>query len=186
MDSTELMRRIKESVSARFAYAYVSLLLVLESLLFISSLSLHLSVLFGTRGLFAEFGAALFRGTFIVGIPVIAFIKDSLGWKDQLKTCPRWMWKAALTLGVYSLFVLCLQAFSPEGISFSEQALAVSGFPLGFDAIAFCIIYSVLWSGYLTKTDIAKGAEKSLLMVFLGLVAFLAYRAGYLRHPKSD
>jgi hypothetical protein len=71
---------IKESVAARFGYAYVSLLLVLEFLLFISSLSLHLSVLLGTRRLFAEFGASLFRGTFIVGIPVIAFIKDSLRW----------------------------------------------------------------------------------------------------------
>jgi hypothetical protein len=172
-------------VASRFAYAYISLLLVLESVLFISSLLLHLSVLLGTRGLFAESGAVLFRGTFIVGIPVIAFIKDSLRWRDQLRTCPTWMWKAALALGVYSLVVLCLQAFFPEGASFSEQALAVSGFPLGFDAIAFCIIYSVLWSGYLTKSDVAKGAGKSLLMVFLGIVAFLAYRAGYLRHPKS-
>jgi hypothetical protein len=172
-------------VTARVAYAYVSLLLALEALLFISSLSLHLSVLLGTRGLFAEFGAALFRGTFIVGIPVIALIKDSLRWRDQLRTCPSWMWRAALTLGVYSLVVLCLQAVFPVGASFSEQALAVSGFPLGFDAIALCIIYSVLWSGYLTKSDVAKGARKSVLMVFWGLVAFLAYRAGYLRHPKN-
>jgi hypothetical protein len=185
VDSTELTRLIKESVTARSAYAYVSLLLVLESLLFVASLSLHLSVLLGVRGLFAEFGAALFRGTFIVGIPVIAFIKDSLRWREQLKTCPKWMWKAALTLGVYGLVVLFLQVFFPEGASFSEQALAVSGFPLGFDAIALCIIYSVLWSGYLMKSDIAKGAGKSLLMVLLGIVAFLAYRAGYLRHPKD-
>jgi hypothetical protein len=175
----------EESLATRFAYAYVSLLLVLEALLFISSLLLHLSVLLGTRALFVEFGAALFRGTFIVGIPVIAFIKDSLRWREQVRTCPRWMWKAALMLGVYSLIVLCLQAFFPEGASFSEQALAVSGFPLGFDAIAFCIIYSVLWSGYLTKSDVAKGAGKSLLMVFLGLIAFLGYRAGYLHHPKN-
>jgi hypothetical protein len=94
------------------------------------------------------------------------------------------MWKAALTLGVYSFVVLCLQVFSPEGASFSEQALAVSSLPLGFDAMAFCIIYSVLWSGYLTKSDLAKGAGKSLLMIFLGIVAFFAYCAGYLRHPK--
>jgi hypothetical protein len=175
------MRRNKGSVAARFAYAYVSLLLALEALLFVSSLFLHLSVLLGTRGLFAEFGAALFRGTFIVGIPVIAFIKDRLKWRDQFKTCPRWMRNSTITLCVYSIIVLCLQAFFPEGGSFSEQALAVTGFPLGFDAIAFCVIYSVLWPGYLTKSDVAKGAGKSLLMVFLGLFAFLAYRAGYLR-----
>jgi hypothetical protein len=96
------------------------------------------------------------------------------------------MWKAALTLGVYSIVVFCLQVLFPQGGgSLSEQALAVSGFPLGFDAIALCILYSVLWTGYLSKSDVAKGAGKSLLMVFLGVVAFLAYRAGYLRHPKT-
>jgi hypothetical protein len=169
----------------RLAYAYVRFLLVLEALLFTLSLLLHLSVLVGARGPFAELGAMLFRGTFTVGIPVFAFIKDGIRWRDQLKTCPGWMWKAALTLGVYGLVVLCLQAIFPEGASFSEQALAVSGFPLGFDAIALCIIYSVLWSGYLTKSEVAKGTGKSLLMVLFGLVAFLAYHAGYLRHPKN-
>jgi hypothetical protein len=172
-------------VTVRFAYAYVSLLLAVESLLFISSLLLHLSVLLGARGLFAESGVFLFRITFIAGISVIAFIKDPPGWTDQLKTCPHWMWKGALTLGLYSLVVLCLQAFFPEGVTFSEQALAVSGFPLGFDAIAFCIIYSVLWSGHLTQSDVAKGAARSLLMNFLGLVAFISYRAGYLHHPNN-
>lgn len=169
----------------RLAYAYVRFLLVLETLLFTLSLLLHLSVLAGARRPFAELGAILFRGTFIVGIPVIAFIKDGLRWRDQLKTCPGWMWKAALTLGMYGLVVLCLQAFFPEGASFSEQALAISGFPLSFDAIALCIIYSVLWSGYLTKSEVAKRTGKSSLMVLFGVVAFLAYHAGYLRHPKN-
>ena len=174
----------QEIMAARLAYAYVWLLLVLEFLLFTASLLLHLSVLFGTRGLFAQCGVVLFRVTCIVVIPVLAFIKDSLRWADQLKACPTWMWKAALALGVYSLVVLCFQVFFPKWASFSEQALVMSGFPLGFDAIGFCIIYSVLWSGYLTRADVLKGAGKSLLMVFLGLVAFLAYHAGYLRHPK--
>jgi hypothetical protein len=176
---------MEEPVVARLANAYVRFLLVLEALLFALSLLLHLSVLLGAKELFAEFGAVLFRGTFIVGILVIAFIKDGLRWRDQLKTCPRWMWKTALALGLYGLVVLCLQAIFSEGASFSEQALTVSGFPLGFDAIALCIIYSVLWSSYLTKSEVAKGAGKSLLMLSLGLTAFLAYRAGYLRHPKN-
>jgi hypothetical protein len=169
----------------RLAYAYVRLLLILETLLFTLSLLLHLSVLAGARRPFAESGAMLFRGTVIVGIPVIAFIKDGLRWRDQLKTCPGWMWKAALTLGMYGIVVFCLQAFFPEGASFSQQALAVSGFPLGFDAIALCVIYSVLWSGYLTKSEVARRTGKSLLMVLFGVVAFLAYHAGYLRHLKN-
>lgn len=176
---------MKESVVARFAYAYVRFLLVLEALLFVFSLLLHLNVLLGARGLFAEFGGILFSGTVIVGIPVIAFMKDSLRWMDQLKACPRWMWKIALALATYSLAVLCLQAVFPEGVSFSKQALTISSFPLGFEATSLCILYSVLWSGYLTKSEVVKGAGKSLLMVSLGLIAFLTYRAGYLRHPSS-
>jgi hypothetical protein len=174
-----------KKLAARFAYTYVRLLLILEALLFALTLFLHLSVLLRASGLFAEFGAVSFRGAVIVWIAVSAFIKDGLRWTDQLKACPRWMWKTALVLGVYSLFVVCLQAIFPEGASFSEQALAVSGFPLGFNAIALCIIYSVLWSGYLTKSEVAQGAGKSLLMISLALIAFYAYRAGYLRHPKT-
>jgi uncharacterized membrane protein YbhN (UPF0104 family) len=176
---------MKEQVASHFAYAYVRFLLVLEVLLFALSLLLHLSVFLGRRGLFVEFGAVLFRGTCIVGIPVTAFIKDSLRWTAQLKTCPQWMWRTALTLGGYGLLLPCLQGIFPEGASFSEQALTISGFPLGFDAIALCIIYSALWSGYLTESEVVKGAGKSLLMVSLGFIAFLAYRAGYLHHAKN-
>ncbi len=107
--------------ATRFAYAYVWLLLVLDSLLFIASCLLHLSVLFGTRSLFAEFGPALFRGTVIVGVPVVAFIKDNFRWRDQVKTCPGWMWNTTFALGVYSLAILCLQVFFPEGPSISDH-----------------------------------------------------------------
>jgi len=167
----------------RFAYAYVRLLLVLEALLFTLSLSLHVSVLIGAKEPFAEFGAILVRGTVIVWIPVIAFVKDGLRWRDQIKTCPGWMWRTALAMGAYGLVILCLGAIFPEGVSPSEQPLIVSGFPLGFDAISLCVIYSVLWSGFLTKSEVAKLTRNSLLMVAFGLIVYLAYRTGYLRHP---
>jgi len=104
---------------------------------------------------------------------------------DQIKSCPTWMWKAALILGVYGLFILCLQAIFPQGTSISDQALTISGFPLGFDAISFCILYSVLRSGYLDKSEVVRRALHSVIFVALGVTAFLAYRAGYLHHPNS-
>jgi hypothetical protein len=172
-------------MSVRLAYAYVRLLLVLELLLFTGSLLLHLSVCMGARKPYAEYGLMLFRGTVIVGVPATAFIKDGLGWMDQIKSCPQWMWKAALILGVYGLFILCLQVVFPEGASISEQTLAVSGFPLGFDAIYLCMLYSVLWPHYLDKSEVSRRALHSVILVTLGIIAFLAYRAGYLRHPES-
>jgi hypothetical protein len=169
----------------RFAYAYVRLLLVLEALLFTLSLLLHVSVIIGAKKPFAEFGATLITGALIAWIMVTAFVKDGLRWRDQIKSCPGWMWRAALAMGAYGLVILCLQAVFPEGASISEQTLTVSGFPLGFDAISLCVLYSVLWSGYLTKSEVAKRTRNSLLMIALGLVAFLAHRAGYWPHPKN-
>jgi drug/metabolite transporter (DMT)-like permease len=171
---------------ARLAYTYVGLLLVVELLLFISSLLLHLSVLIGARAPFAEYGLMLFRGTVIVGVPATAFIKDSLRWRDQIKSCSKWMWKTALGAGIYGLFIFCLQAIlAPKHASLSDMALTLSGIPLGFDAITFCILYSVLWRDYLEQSEVARRTLHSVLFVVFGVAMFLAYRAGYLHHPKN-
>src|SRR5271170_6778832 len=139
---------------ARLAYAYVRLLLALELLLLSGSLLVHLSVAIGTNKLYAAYGLILFRGAVIVGIPTVSFVKDSLKWKDQVKSCPEWMWKGSLMLGVYAIFITCLQAIFPAGDSFSEQTLTISGVPLAFEAISFCILYSVLRLGYQDKSEV--------------------------------
>ena len=126
----------------------------------------------------------MFSGTVVVGIPVTAFIKDGLNWMGQIKSCPKWMWKAALMLGVYGICLVCLMIILPEGPSLSDQHLTLSGFPLAFDAIFLCVLSSVLWSGYLEESEVIRRALLSLLFVTVGVAAFLAYRAGYLRHPN--
>lgn len=167
------------------ACAYVRALLVLETLLFAASLLLHLSVFItGPNQAYAKFGLSLFRATVIVGVPVIAFVRDGL-WKNQIKSCPKWMWKGALAVGVYALLIACLQIFFSEG-TFSEQALTVSGFPLAFDAISLCILHSVLWSDYLDKAEVVRRAMHSVAFVTLGVIVFLAYRAGYLHLPRTN
>lgn len=171
---------------AHLAYAYVRLLLVLEAMLFAASLLLHVSVLAGATRPSGEYGLLLFRGTVVVGVAATPFIKDGLSWKEQIKRCPRWMWKAALTLGVYALFILCLQTIFTEDVPLLDRgALTVSGFPLAFDAISFCILYSVLRAGYLDKREIVRRVLISAIWIFLGVVTLLTYRAGYLRHPDS-
>ena len=122
----------------------------------------------------------LFRGEVIVGILVIAFVKDGLRWMDQIKSCPKWMWRAALILGVYGLFSSLL----PYDPSISAP-WTMSGLPLGFDAISFCILYSVLGPGYLEKSEVVRRALHSIIMGTLIVIVCLAYRAGYLRQPKS-
>ncbi len=171
---------------AWLAYAYVRLLLVLEILLFVASLLLHMSVLIGAKVPFAEYGLILFRGTVIVAVPVAAFIKDSLRWTEQIKTCPRWIWMTALGLGLYGILTFCALAISaPKGASLTDMALVLSGFPLGFDAISFCILYSVLWRGYLEGPEVVRRALHSVLFVAFGVTMFMAYRAGYLHHHNN-
>ena len=168
---------------ARLACAYVRGLFVLEVLLFAASLLLHLSVFItGTNEAYVAFGLPLFRATVIVWIPMAVFIKDSLKWTDQIRSCPKWMWKTALAFGLYGIFIAVLQAVFPQGDSFSEQALTVSGFPLGFDAIALCILCSVLRSDCMEKSEVVRRATLSIVLATVGVILFLAYRAGYLHH----
>ena len=167
-------------MTTRIAVAYARVLFLLELLLFSASLLLHMSALLGAKKPFANYGLMLFPGAVIVGLPVMAFVKDSLRWVDQIKSCPKWMWKGALAFGVYGIFTLLLQVIFPEGSSIDDQTLAVSGFPLGFEGISICILYSVLWSGYLEERETVRRALHSISFVGVGIAAFLLYRAGYL------
>jgi hypothetical protein len=174
-----------ERLVIRVAYAYVSFLFALEVLLFTLSALLHVTVLMGARQPFQEFNAMLFDGSVVVGVLIIAYIKNGLMWRNQIKSCPAWMWKAALILGGYALVTIFLEPIFPEGDSYCQRPLVMSSFPVGFDAISFCVIYSVLWSGYLSKSEVSKRTGHSLLMLAYGVIVFLAYRAGYLHHPSG-
>ncbi len=157
----------------RFGYAYALLLMALGVVFFTVSMLLHISVLIGAKEPFAEFGMIFFRGSIIVGALAAAFLKDGLRWIDQIKSCPEWFWKGALALGLYGIAMTCLQMLFVHGPSFSDLRLALSGFPLGVDAISFCIFYSVLWSGYLDKSEFIKRAGASVVMLAMCIMVFL-------------
>ena len=170
---------------ARLAHVYLRFLLALLSLLSAASLLLHLTALFGAKGPSAAYASTLFRATIVVGISVVPFIKDSFGWMHQVKSCPAWMWRAAVSFGVYALFVVCLRVVFPDGPSMADETWVITGFPLGFDAINLCILYSVVKAGYLSQSEVLSRARNSALAVAVCIMVTLAYRAGYLPHPQS-
>ena len=132
----------------RLAYFDVRLFFALESLLVTASLVVHVSLFFmGATPANLKYSSVLFRGAVIVGIPVTAFIKDGVRRIDQIKSCPRWMWKGALILGIYGPLTLVLQLVCfGQGSSFEvNPTFMTSGFPLAFEAISICILYAVLW-----------------------------------------
>jgi hypothetical protein len=167
-------------MTLRLACGYVRLLLALELLLFTASWLLHLSAFFlGRTAAYDEYGLALFRAVVIVGLPVFPFVKDGLKWVDQIKICPGWMWKGSLMVGAYGL----LTAFLPQaGPSLADRILTVSGFPLGFEAVSICILYSVLSKDHVGKAELRQRTLHSILIAALIVTVVLLYRAGYLHH----
>ena len=94
------------------------------------------------------------------------------------------MWKGALGLGVYSLLIACVQMFfSARPI---VEQITISGFPLAFDAIFVCILYSVLWADYLQKSELVLRTLESIASVILIVVLFLGYRAGYFHRSGTN
>lgn len=175
----------RKSMIVRLAQVYVRTLFMVEVLLFAASLLLHLSVfIVGQTQAYAKFGMPLFRATVIIGIPVTAFVVDG-NWLNQIKICPKWMWKGSLTIGIYALLITCVQTVFSEG-AFFEQALAVSGLPLGFDAISICVLNSVRRPDYLKQSEIVRRALHSVVFAALGVIVFLAYHAGYLHHQARS
>jgi hypothetical protein len=172
----------KKPMALRLAYGYVRLLLALELLLFTGSFLFHVSAfLLGRTVAYDEYGLALFRAAVFVGIPVAAFVKDGLLWVDQIKVCPKWMWKGSLMVGVYGLLTI----FFPQAdLSLPDRILTVTGFPLGFEAISICILYSVLRRDYLEKEELARRVLYSILSAATIVTAALLYRAGYLHNPR--
>ena len=167
----------------RFATVYVRLLLAIGILLLSLSFLLHINVLMGVKALPDGLGRVLWFATIIFNGSVTAFIKESVKWKDQIKSCPAWMRRAALTLAAYSLAVACLQVLFADGTSFFDVPVAPSGIPLGFDAISLCILYSVSYAGYLDNHEVIRATKSSLGITAVVLVIFWAFRAGYLKHP---
>lgn len=140
----------------------------------------------GPHEAYAKYAPPLFTVAVVLGLAAVAFIKDSLDWVQQIKTCPKWMWRTALSLGVYAIVILCIEVIWPKAPSLLDQGLTVSCFPLAFDAIYLCILWSVLRSGYLERSEVVRRAMHSVGIVTLGIIVFLACRGGYLHHPKNN
>jgi len=133
----------------------------------------HISDIGFPIGLHADHRGILFGASVMVSLAAAAFIKDGLRWKDQIKSCPKWMWTTAFTLGAYALFCLFIQLVLLPRPPLSEGALPQSAFPLGFDAIFACILYSVVHRHYLDRSEVRPRTFWSLSLVAIMIIEFL-------------
>jgi len=56
------------------------------------------------------------------------FSKDYLRWMDQVKACPKWLWKSAVGVALYSMSTFVVLMFSGDMALCNYTS---SGFPLG-------------------------------------------------------
>jgi hypothetical protein len=170
---------------AYIAILYVKVLFLSEFILFVLSLVLHSCAIARPERLDEHYEVILFQAVVLLGIVILPFVKDSLRWKDQIKTCPKWMWRSSLVLGLYGLLISCLEVLF-SGRSFFDLHLSTTGFPLGFEAVGLCILYSVLHRNYLEKSELLKRSLISIGWVFFWTIVIIAHHVGYLQRPASS
>jgi hypothetical protein len=167
-------------MTSRLSYGYVGFLLVLEVLSLATTLLLHVRAILGVGEPHKEYGLMLFCAALVLGALVTPFLKNNLYWMKQIKSCPMWMWMTALAVGLYGLSILCLGAIVLGSASASRDTMAISSFPLAFDAISVCILYSVLCSGYLAESEVVRRSRLSAIGASFGAIVFLVCRLGRL------
>jgi hypothetical protein len=173
-------------MAERLAYAYVRFLLILEIALFGVSLVLHLSVQNGADSLLLRLEVPLIQISVVMGTSMFAFLKDSLRWRDQIKSCPEWMWGASLCVVLYLLVIFFgVRASTSKGVPLSNTPVLATGFPLAFDASAICILYPLVYSGYLSRGEVRRRALHSIVLVALQIALIWAYSAGYFPLRRS-
>jgi hypothetical protein len=169
----------------RLAHAYIYLLLVLELLLLIALLVVHASVLMGATELYVEFGKALFIGTVLGAIPTFSYIKNAHNWKDEIKYCPKWMWKSALLFQGYGVLVLIVHLIAlTDGNHLFGPSLSFSALPLGFSAISFCILFVVVRTDALDDSELIKRTRESILFIAICVLSYLGNQIIDIYHLK--
>ena len=155
-------------------HAYIHLLFALELLLFVASVSLHGTVFFiGATECSVQYSEILFRAQVVIGMLVFAFVENGLRWVQQIKSCPTWMWKGSLIAGIYAILIAV----------FAPTTVTLSGFPIAFEAISICVLYSVISKSYLEESELVRRSPYSVVMAALIGTVLLSYRAGYLHPP---
>jgi len=162
-----------------FAYAYARILLVLTAILFALSLVLHLGVLFHVSQDWSKFVPWLFRLTVSANMLVPIFSKDYLRWMDQVKACPKWLWKSAVGVALYSMSTFVVLMLSGDMALWNYTS---SGFPLGFDALSFCIIYAAIFKNYLSGPEVSR---KALYSAGFGMLTLVLFTLGSYFHPNE-
>ncbi|MGA2435504.1 MAG: hypothetical protein ABSG25_09485 [Bryobacteraceae bacterium] len=173
-------------MSIRLAYIYVQCLFGVELCLFASSVLVHVCILGGAAGPFAELGKLLFYCGLFAMVPAAGLAKEKNVWHNEFRECPKWLQVSTLVVTIYGFVVVAAQTilFS-EGQPLDSMPLLASAVPLFLDSIPLCIFYSLLWASPVSGAEIIRRVRVSLVAAAVCVAIFTAAHLGYLPHHST-
>ena len=161
------------TILARF---YVISIFLLELLLLGAAVTVHIAVWLGKN----QIREPLLVGGLLAGFATGFLAKDQNIWKNEFKSCPSWMRRAVIVLGLYGLVIAFFEIVALPSLRDPERMLAVSAMVLAFNALFLCIPYSVLWANPLQGAELVKKSLMSFVALVLGGVVILVRSGAHL------
>jgi len=154
---------------ARAGRIYIQGLIATEVLLLWATIAIHLGVLCGGIALYDKYHEILGAAVIVVSGSSFAFKRKGVGLMTQIRTCPQWMWKSALVIASYGILTSVTLVIFPPNNVFASSFVG-SGFPLGFEAIPLCILYSALRHSRNDGSELIRSTVVSLLFIGCGII----------------
>ena len=179
-------QRRANAVKVGLARTYVGVLFALVALILGGSLLVNVSVLVGAIGQSNRLSEVLLITSLFATFAGCSIAKERNIWRNEFKSCPKWLRGGVIVLAAYGYIVALAQVFFLEGgNAVLENTVSASAFTLGFNGIAFCIVYSVLFSGALNEAELVRRARNSLIALLVVLTLIIVSRSGHLFLRKT-
>jgi hypothetical protein len=135
------------TVKAGLARAYVYSLFSLVSLILVATLLVNVGVIVGLLGQSKRLSEVLLIASLVAMFAGCSIAKERNIWRNEFRSCPRWLRRAVIVFAAYGFIVALAQVFFLEGgNAVLENTVSASALTLGFDGIAFCVLYSVFFT----------------------------------------
>jgi hypothetical protein len=128
----------------------------------------NVGAIVGVLGQNKRLNEVLLIASLVAVFAACSIAKERNIWRNEFKSCPRWLQGAVIVVAAYGYIVALAQVFFLEGgNAVLEDTVSASAFTLGFDGIAFCVLYSVLFSGTLNEAELVRRTRNSLIAVLV-------------------
>lgn len=168
----------------RLISIYLRSLFALIAVLILVTLSINIGALLGGMIPFAPHDKALAYCAFGILAMVFGLAKDRNIWRNEFKSCPKWLRGMSLAVAIYGMIgaFAWLLSFKSSGSSVDLQ-LCTSSLFLSFESMSICILYALLWGEEISPGELCKRIRISFVMLAIFGVIAAATMLGLFPHP---